>query len=297
MQDGDDYPLMAWTGALRAGGRLAVGLGVSAASGEVVTPGSAVTAPGAAAPLLRLMTYNVHSCVGTDGRLSAERIADVIAESAPDIVALQEVDVGQSRSGKVHQGEWIAMRLCMNHLFSSARETDGGHYGNAILSRYPLHSVRTGLLPTRAARKLLEPRVAQWAKLAWGGLELHLVNTHLSLDRQERLAQARALLSSDWVLHPDQGAATLVCGDFNSLPWSRVHRAMRQRLVDARDSPEASLVGTFPSWLPVLRLDHVFASDQVDIVETRVPFSKASRTASDHLPLVVHLRQRAYGGS
>jgi endonuclease/exonuclease/phosphatase family metal-dependent hydrolase len=261
---------------------------------ESVTSPRALQPSPELAPLLRLMTYNVHSCVGSDGVLSAERIADVIAESDPDVVALQEVDVGQSRSGKVHQGEWIANRLRMTHLFSSARETDGGHYGNAILSRYPLDSVRAGLLPTRAARKLLEPRVAQWAKVDWGGYEVHLVNTHLSLDRHERLAQARALLGSEWVLHPDHRAATVVCGDFNSVPWSRVHRAMRLRMVDAREAPHASWRGTFPSWFPILRLDHIFASAEVELVSTDVPFSKRTRVASDHLPLVAHLRRRAY---
>jgi len=259
----------------------------------VISPSSIVATPQPAA-LLRLMTYNVHSCVGSDGRLSAERVADVIAESGADVVALQEVDVGQSRSGKVHQGEWIANRLRMHHLFSSARETDGGHYGNAILSRYPIHSVREGLLPTRAARKLLEPRVAQWAKVDWAGFELHLVNTHLSLDRHERLAQARALLSSEWVLHPDRRVATIVCGDFNSLPRSRVHRAMSDKLADCRSAPGASWRGTFPSWFPVLRLDHVFASTEIELVGAEVPHDHAARVASDHLPLVAHIRLQAH---
>jgi endonuclease/exonuclease/phosphatase family metal-dependent hydrolase len=240
--------------------------------------------------LLRLMTYNVHSCVGSDGRLSVERVADVIAESHADIVALQEVDVGQSRSGKVHQGEWIAERLGMHHLFSSARETGGGQYGNAILSRYPMQSVRAALLPTRTARKLLEPRVAQWAKIDAQGHELHLVNTHLSLDRHERLAQARALLGTEWVLHPEHRAATLVCGDFNSIPWSRVCRAMNEKLVDCRRAPATSRWGTFPSWFPVLRLDHVFASADVELVATEVLRSRGTRLASDHLPLVAQVR-------
>src|SRR3954469_26042110 len=82
---------------------------------------------------LRLMTYNIHSCVGNDGRLSVDRVADVIAKMQPHVVALQEVDVGQARSGGSNQCELLARRVGMDFLFSPARPHDGGHYGNAIL--------------------------------------------------------------------------------------------------------------------------------------------------------------------
>ena len=243
---------------------------------------------------LRLMTYNVHSCVGPDGKLSVERVADAIGESAPDVVTLQEIDVCQRRSGGVDQGEVIAERLGMQVLFASARETDGGRYGNAILSRYPVAPVREGPLPSKRASRALEPRAAQWAKLAFFGHEVHLVNTHLSLDRKERLSQARALLGSDWVQHPDCASPLVVCGDFNSIPWSSVYRAMSQRLVDTRRQLIPRFSATFPAWLPIFRLDYVFVSPGVLVRSTKVPWTPRTRAASDHLPLVVEL---AFGSS
>ncbi len=66
---------------------------------------------------LRIMTYNVHSCFGTDRKLDPGRIAEVIAECEPDIVALQEVDVARARSGGVDQAQTIANHLSMASYF------------------------------------------------------------------------------------------------------------------------------------------------------------------------------------
>jgi endonuclease/exonuclease/phosphatase family metal-dependent hydrolase len=72
--------------------------------------------------MARIMTYNVHSCRGTDGKLDVGRIAAVIAQSRPDIVALQEVDVRRTRTGSVDQAHAIAERLGMHfHLTPPSR--------------------------------------------------------------------------------------------------------------------------------------------------------------------------------
>ena len=233
------------------------------------------------------MTYNVHSCVGNDGQLSVERVAEVIRALAPDVVALQEVDVKQHRSGRVDQSERLAARLGMNHLFSSARDTDGGHYGNAILSRYPLTTVRDERLPARAGGRLLEPRAAQRVRIDVGSQEVHLMNTHLSLDRHERRHQVEALLGSSWIRHPDFAAPLMICGDFNSTPWSGVYRAMSRHLQDARPGWLTRFRATFPSFLPILTLDYVFTSPGVYVRGTKVPWTRETRLASDHLPLMV----------
>src|SRR5689334_13841828 len=57
---------------------------------------------------VRIMTYNVHSCRGMDGAISHERIAEVIERYNPDVVALQELDLGRERSGRLDQTRSIA---------------------------------------------------------------------------------------------------------------------------------------------------------------------------------------------
>lgn len=112
-------------------------------------------------PTFRVLTYNVHSCVGTDGRLDPSRIAEVIARSEADIVALQEVDVCQTRSDGLHQPQWLAERLRMFVHFTAARECNEGHYGNAILSRHPFALMSEGKL----RRRRDETRAVQWLRL------------------------------------------------------------------------------------------------------------------------------------
>ena len=86
---------------------------------------------------LRVMTYNIDGCVGADRRCEPERVAEVIRRFAPDVVALQEVDVGQGRSGGLDQARHIADLTNLSAHFTSARETGGGRYGNAILTHHP----------------------------------------------------------------------------------------------------------------------------------------------------------------
>ena len=98
-----------------------------------------VSSPSVAPPerRLRVMTYNTHASVGSDGSCRPERIAEVIRRYSPDVVALQEVDVGQRRSGGHDQARVLAELTDLSAHFTSAREAGGGRYGNAILTRHP----------------------------------------------------------------------------------------------------------------------------------------------------------------
>ncbi|MBK5289658.1 MAG: alkaline phosphatase family protein, partial [Acidimicrobiia bacterium] len=110
---------------------------------------------------VRILTYNVHSCVGIDGRLSPERIARVIAKHAPDIVALQELDVRRSRTGGLDQARAIAEALEMSLEFHPTVTVADEQFGDAVLSPHPLRLVRTGVLPGIG----LEPRGAIWVEV------------------------------------------------------------------------------------------------------------------------------------
>ena len=93
------------------------------------------------------MTYNVHRCRGVDRSWSPERIAQVIASCHPDIVALQELDVGRARSGHIDQAEVIARDLGMDVQFFPAMRVMEELYGDAILSRLPARLVKADSLP------------------------------------------------------------------------------------------------------------------------------------------------------
>ncbi len=238
--------------------------------------------------MLRLMTYNVHRCLGTDGRLSPERIAEVIASSTCDVVALQELDVMRARTAGVDQPTHLAELLGMRHLFCATVVHDDERYGIALLARGDLHLHRAAPLSTTPRR---EPRSAQWATLEHDGQPLHVVNTHLSLDRGERSLQVAALLGADWLEGRADGAPLVLCGDFNAVPSSRVYRHITQRFGDAqRMTLRRGTHATFPARWPLLRIDHVFVSAGLEVLDTEVVETVLSRRASDHLPLVVTLR-------
>jgi endonuclease/exonuclease/phosphatase family metal-dependent hydrolase len=235
-----------------------------------------------AAPV-RFMTYNVRSCVGTDGCYDPERVAQVIERAAPDVVALQEVDVGLDRTSGHDQAEWLAERLGMRSHFTCARNSGDGQYGNAILSRWPSELYAEACLPTHGG----EVRAVQCVRVRHDGGFVELLNTHLSIHLIERLTQVKVLLGSEWILRADRGGPLIVCGDFNSGPLSPVYRRITAHLIDAQRATRHSVRATWPSLLPFLRIDHVFASPSLEVRRCEVLRDKLARRASDHLPIVV----------
>ena len=240
---------------------------------------------------IRLMTYNVHSCLGLDRRLAARRRARVIMQSRPDIVALQELDVGRSRTGDVDQVQQIAQALEMEFHFHPALKVEKEQYGNAILSRFPMSRVCTDVLPGGPGKSEREPRGAIQVAVDVDGLELQVINTHLGLSRQERLEQIRALLGPEWLANEDCTDPAILCGDFNAGPTSAVYRQIVQQMNDVqRMNSEDRPRNTWSSTWPVRRIDHVFSRGNVSVDAVEVPRNGLARVASDHLPLLVELR-------
>jgi len=236
--------------------------------------------------MVRILTYNVHRCVGVDGRLDVGRIAAVIAAQAPDIVALQEVDVGRARTGHVDQAVAIAQRLNMTSRFNATVKVEEELYGDALLTCFPERLVKSGPLPGYRPMPRLEPRGALWVAVTVGKAELHVINTHLGLVPMEQRVQARALASQDWLEHPERADPAILLGDFNAGASSFVARCLLSRLSDARRAA-SHRTPTFPSRLPVGQIDHVFVSPGVKVRSIHVPNDILARQASDHLPLVV----------
>ncbi|RZJ16267.1 MAG: endonuclease/exonuclease/phosphatase family protein [Brevundimonas sp.] len=238
--------------------------------------------------MARLLTYNVHRCVGTDRRLDPARIAAVIAEHEPDIVCLQELDVGRARTGKVDQAETIAQRLSMSFRFHPAMRVEAELYGDAILTPHPERLIKAAALPTLSNVPGLEPRGALWSAIDISGTTLNVFNTHLGLVPREQRLQAAALTSREWLGHPDCAGPTLLTGDFNATSITRPYRTLVRKLDDAqRRLGLRPTVKTFPSAFPAIRIDHCFVSPQVRITRVSSPFSPLARVASDHLPLII----------
>lgn len=236
-----------------------------------------------------VMTYNVHSCIGTDGRADVERIAEVIAPFACDVVALQELDMETARSGGRDQAREIADMVLMHYHFQPLLWLERGRYGNAILSRHPLTVLRAAELPTLAGRPRIERRGAIWARIAIGAVDVQVVSTHLGLNGRERRMQAEALLGPEWAGSPEFREPLVLCGDFNASPASAVCRMIRGRFRDAAREAGPAGSATWPSRFPLFRLDYVFLAGDIRVRQIFVHRTPLTRAASDHLPVVADL--------
>lgn len=242
--------------------------------------------------MIRIMTYNVHGCVGCDRRLDYGRIAQVIAAEKPDVVALQELDVSRERSGRTHQARLIAEQLDMRfHFHPAMRMKEEEEYGDALLARWPLTLRKAAELPTVKEWLAFEPRGALWTSIEIDGQEIQVINTHLGLSNNERKAQIEELMSHAWVRHPEcTGTPVILCGDFNALPGSKVCQKASVGLTDTqRMLPGQRPQATFPSRWPLIRLDYIFVSMGFKCSAVRVINTPLARLASDHLPLVADL--------
>jgi endonuclease/exonuclease/phosphatase family metal-dependent hydrolase len=240
--------------------------------------------------MTRILTYNVHRCVGTDRRLDVGRVAAVIAAEAPDIVALQEVDVGRARTGGVDQAHRLAERLGMTSRFNAALKVEAEQYGDAILTALPERLVKAGPLPGYRPIRRLEPRGALWVAIELaGGREIQVINTHLGLVPREQQIQAAALAGPQWLGGAARRDPLILLGDLNATSRTVAYRTLAANLSDAHAArgARAGRVATFPSAMPVLRIDHVFVSAGVRVRRLSAPFTPLARLASDHLPLVI----------
>ncbi len=235
----------------------------------------------------RLVTYNVRRCLGMDGVLSPKRIAAVLADCEPDLIALQELDVGRARTRSIDQASEIARELGMQLHFHPVFKIEAELYGDAILTLAPSELVKAAALPGNPRRPHREPRGAVWVRIDLGHAYLNLINTHLGLGRLERVLQARALLGPEWLADRHCAGPLLLAGDFNSVRRSPAYRLLASVLRDAHVEGSGRPRPTFPAYLPVLRIDHVFVNDLIGVLGASVVRTELSEVASDHLPLLV----------
>jgi len=234
-------------------------------------------------PSVRVVTYNIHSCVGVDRRYDPSRISTVLQEIDADIACLQEV--AASRRSERHADQWAYLGVA-----TGCRVVTGTgvcqprlRFGNAILSRFPVLAAR--LIDLTVAGH--EPRGAIDADLLIGERVLRVIATHFGLHAGERRQQANQLMAAlreSLPANRREAHAVLLMGDLNE--WRGRRGAIRS--LDRSLGPSAA-APTFPSWMPVLALDRIYADGPAVLSDVGVYRSPLARLASDHLPLVGRL--------
>lgn len=244
------------------------------------------TGPGVRGPqTLRVLTYNIHHGEGVDGRLDVERIASLIREHQPDLVALQEVDRGVARTQRRDLPAEFAKLTGLQVVFGKNIDHQGGEYGNAILSRHPIVA-----FTNRHYRMLHEgeQRGLLAATVEVHGEPLVFMVTHLDFrpDPAERLSNV-AEIKAAAARHPEQ--LVIVAGDFNDHPDGAVHRAMKESFTDAWERRGEGSGFTYSSTAPKSRIDYVYVGTAGGWSVTRAEV--LASPASDHLPLLVELER------
>jgi endonuclease/exonuclease/phosphatase family metal-dependent hydrolase len=237
---------------------------------------------------LRVLSYNIHKCIGgLDRRYEPSRVAEVIHKLEPDVLLLQEVDHGTSRARGDRQVDVLGDLLGLRHRtwFPNVDVRGGGHYGNAILSRYPLIESNNIDVSIRWKKKRSVLHGVIRVRHDDVDRTLHVYNMHLGLARFERRIQLRKFVESHpfATLHAD--TPVVVGGDLNDV-YGRLGELLHPagfRGVERRPL-------TFPAWGPLRPLDAIFVRGAVDFLKLARCESELARRASDHRPLIAEIQ-------
>jgi len=232
----------------------------------------------------RVMTFNIHHGEGLDGKVELARIAALIQRERADLVALQEVDKGVQRTARRDLPAELAALTGLTCVFSNNFSYQGGEYGNAALTRFPVLSATNShyqMLQTNEQRGLLQ------LTLEVHGRRLVFMNTHIDYrgDDTERRLNVREIKA---LAEPPAETPVILCGDFNDTPGSRVHEELKETLADAWELAGKGTGWTFPASHPRKRIDYVWISKASGLVPIAAEIPESD--ASDHLPVVVEFR-------
>ncbi|MBG85757.1 MAG: endonuclease [Verrucomicrobiales bacterium] len=242
------------------------------------------------AATIRVLCYNIHYGQGMDRKYDVERIARVIAKFKPDVVALQEIDVGVERSGRVHQIRELGRLTGMASRYGPTQHYQGGLYGNGILTKLPILDVAIHPLPYTEATKerTTYPRGAIAAKLkAANGTTFRFISTHFQHnvpeDRHEEAKAINKLFAGE-----KEATPTILAGDMNAAPGSDPINELLKRWTHSSNEPDEP---TAPSTKPRARIDYIFhrPADRFRLIESKVINEPM---ASDHQPVLAVLELR-----
>jgi endonuclease/exonuclease/phosphatase family metal-dependent hydrolase len=232
---------------------------------------------------LRVLCYNIHYGQGTDGRYDIERLAGVINKAKPDLVALQEVDVGVKRSGRVHQIRQLAELTGMAARYGPTQHYEGGLFGNAVLTRLPILDVIIHPLPYTEStpERVTYPRGAIVVTLRGrDGKPLRFISTHFQHNvAEDRVAEAKSI---NTLFARDDDVPTILAGDMNSKPDDEPIQLLLKHWSNASDEPASP---TAPAIQPTSRIDYIFYRPAGRLRFTQAEVIDESM-ASDHRPVL-----------
>ena len=236
---------------------------------------------------LRVMSYNIHHAnpPSKPDVIDIDAIVNTIRAEDPDLVALQEVDANTERSGEGNQAEIIAEKLGMNVLFGKAIDYEGGAYGVAILSKYPLSEGTVHRLPTKPETNG-EPRVLATAKIFIpDGSFIRFGSTHLDSQKENtnRLLQIQEVTK----ITSEENLPLIIAGDFNSTPGSKVIEILDENMKRTCRNCEPTIPVDNPSRaidFIAFKPEHLFRVENQHVIDETY--------ASDHLPILAILEYR-----
>jgi endonuclease/exonuclease/phosphatase family metal-dependent hydrolase len=226
---------------------------------------------------LAVASYNIHRCVGRDGKRDVARVARVIESLDADVIALQEVESVPARGGEPLQMDFLANLGGLTAISGPTIERSDGHHGNALLTRLPVRAVRKLDLTFRKR----EPRGAIDVDLLVAETPVRIIATHLGLLPRERRYQVRCILET--VADRREGL-TVLLGDINEwLVSGRPLRWLHRHFGECRGQR------TFPAWFPLFALDRIWVHPKNALLHFEARSSADARAASDHLPVRAEL--------
>jgi endonuclease/exonuclease/phosphatase family metal-dependent hydrolase len=231
---------------------------------------------------IRVMTYNIHVGVGMDKKLDLPRIAKVIKQQHADLVGLQEVDRGVERTQRIDEIAELAKLTKMDYAFAFNLKYQGGQYGVAILSRFPIRATDHRLYKNL---REAERRGFIRAEVDIDGRVVNFLTTHLDYQYEDgRVFEAEQLLSG----LKDVKGPLIVVGDFNDIPTGGAYRLMTDQFADAWIESHAAGEGlSYPADKPAKRIDYILTrrTDRITTKRAWIP----ETLASDHVPVVADL--------
>lgn len=223
---------------------------------------------------IRVLTWNVHGCVGRDGVCNPDRVARVLEAAQPDISALQEID-SRTTSAAHDPFSYFGTLFGWTSVAARTLAARDGHYGHIVLSRWPIEPLGELDLSVRWR----EPRKALVGAIAAPAGRIVVIAAHLGLlpfERRRQLARLKERIATI----PDR--PLIVLGDFNDFPGRGLaERSLCPPLSSAPELP------TYPSRFPLLPLDRVWFTEPLELT-TIATLAEAGRV-SDHLPLLACL--------
>lgn len=227
---------------------------------------------------IKLMSFNTQHCLNyLEQKIDYDVMVNAIKSCGAEIIGLNEMRNKGEAEDYEAQTEILANRLGYYHYFAKAIDFEGANpYGNSLISKYPILSAKTVLIPEPKVRKYdgyYEDRCLLLAELDINGQRVNVMVIHFGLNPDEAENAVKAITDN----LPD--GKVILMGDFNLPPESELLLPIKEKLFDT-----ATLFGenklSYPSDDPYIKIDYIFLSRNIKAVSADIP----EIIASDHRP-------------